>query len=352
MTKYLVVGPSWVGDMVMAQSLFISLKEQTPDAVIDVIGPGWSEPILARMPEVRRAITLPVSHGELALSTRRAIGKSLRSEHYDEAVVIPRSWKSALVPYFARIPVRTGFHGEQRFVLLTDRRKLDKTVLNQTVKRFTSLGLPKNKAYPPQHIPFPSLTTDKANLDALYTTLSLSPERPAIALMAGAEFGPSKQWPIAHFRQVASELIDKGYQIWVLGGPKDHTDGESIVTRLGPYAHNLCGKTKLVDAVDLLSVVECAISNDSGLMHVAAAVGTYVHGIYGSTSEVFTPPLTENKTIHNLHLECSPCFKRVCPLGHTNCQKQLSPANILEAFSQKTETPKTALNISTQGEKK
>ena len=126
--------------------------------------------------------------------------------------------------------------------------------------------------------------------------------------MAGAEFGPSKQWPLHHFQEVAQHLIRKGYQIWVLGGPKDQEDGDKIIDGLGEFAFNLCGKTKLVDAIDLLAYSEQAISNDSGLMHVAAAVGTHVHGIYGSTSDAFTPPLTDKKTIHNLHLDCSPCF--------------------------------------------
>ncbi|WP_417527179.1 lipopolysaccharide heptosyltransferase II [Marinomonas shanghaiensis] len=332
MAKYLIVGPSWVGDMVMAQSLFITLKQRDKKAIIDVIGPNWSLPILARMPEVRHAITLPTGHGEWGISTRRTLGHSLRSEQYDQAIVMPRSWKSALVPFFAKIPHRIGFTGEQRFVLLNERRKLDKNILNQTVKRFTSLGLPKEIAYPPLDIPPPALNVDLENQKNLYQQHNLS-NRPAIALMAGAEFGPSKQWPIGYFHTLAKSAIDAGYQIWVLGGPKDAEDGDAIAKGLGEFAHNLCGKTKLVDAIDLLAAAEKAISNDSGLMHIAAAVGTEVHGIYGSTSEKFTPPLTNNKTIHNLHLECSPCFKRTCPLGHTNCQNQLTPEKVINTLN-------------------
>lgn len=331
MANYLIVGPSWVGDMVMAQSLFITLKQRDKDAIIDVIGPKWSLPILARMPEVRNAITLPTGHGEWGISTRRKLGRSLREKSYDHAIIIPRSWKSALVPYFAKVPHRVGFTGEQRYLLLNERRKLDKNILNQTVKRFTSLGLPAEQAYPPKDIPFPKLTVDEANQASLYQTFNLS-DRPAIALMAGAEFGPSKQWPISHFHELAKSAIAAGYQIWVLGGPKDQADGDDIVNALGEFAINLCGKTQLVDAIDLLAAADKAVSNDSGLMHIAAAVGTKVHGIYGSTSELFTPPLTDKKIIHNLHLECSPCFKRTCPLGHTNCQNELTPDNIIETL--------------------
>lgn len=330
MAKYLLVGPSWVGDMVMAQSLFITLKNQDKNAVIDVIGPNWSLPILERMPEVRNAIALPTAHGEWGLKTRKALGKSLQNEHYDRAIVLPRSWKSALVPFFAKIKHRIGFHGEQRYFLLNERRKLDKSILNQTVKRFVSLGVKKSEAYPPKQLPMPSLQVSPKNQTVLYKRLKLS-ERPAIAMMPGAEFGPSKQWPLSHFKEAAQHFIKEGYQVWVLGGPKDTEDGHKITKNLGEFAFNLCGKTQLIDTVDLLAAAEKAISNDSGLMHIAAAVGTHVHAIYGSTSEFFTPPLTEKSTVHNLHLECSPCFKRQCPLGHTNCQNNLLPKDIITA---------------------
>lgn len=333
MAKYLIVGPSWVGDMVMAQGLFTSIKQQDPDAIIDVIGPAWSSPILERMSEVRHAITLKTGHGEWGISTRRKLGIALREEKYDEAIVLPRSWKSALVPFFAKIPKRVGFHGEQRYILLTERRKLDKKVLNQTVKRFVSLGLAAQEAYPPKVLPQPKLSTDIGNQKSLYQQHNLDAERPAVAMMAGAEYGPAKQWPLKHFRTLAEELIQKGYQVWILGGPKDIEDGDVITQDLGPHAHNLCGKTQLVDAIDLLAAAEVAVSNDSGLMHVAAAVGTKVHGIYGSTSEAFTPPLTDNKVIHNLHLDCSPCFKRQCPLGHTDCLNNLKPSQIIQTIS-------------------
>jgi heptosyltransferase-2 len=335
MAKFLIVGPSWVGDMVMANSLFRQIRQNHPDAIIDVIGPAWSAPILARMPDVRNAITLPTSHGEWGISTRKKLGHSLRSEKYDQAIVLPRSWKSALVPFFANIPKRVGFHGEQRYFLLNERRKLDKASLDQTVKRFTSLGLEKTEAYPPtpKNMPNPKLEVDEKNQEKLFQDLKLHPNRPAICLMAGAEFGPSKQWPIPHFNETAKHFIKEGYQIWVLGGPKDKEDGNEIIDGLGEYAFNLCGETKLVDAIDLLAKAEFAISNDSGLMHVAAAVGTYVHGIYGSTSELYTPPLTDKKTIHNLHLDCSPCFKRQCPLGHTDCQNNLKPEKIISSIN-------------------
>lgn len=325
--RILVVGPSWVGDMVMAQSLFITLKEHAPDCVIDVMGPKWSAPMLERMPQVRRAIVLETGHGQTGLRTRWRLGRSLKGE-YDRAIVLPRSLKSALVPFFAGIPRRVGFTGEQRYVLLTERRRLDKAVLDQTVKRFVALGLPVEGTS--DAIPDPHLRVDTERRQALRVTHGLT--RPLIAMMPGAEYGPAKQWPLAYFRQVAEAMIERGYQVLVLGGPKDVDAGEAISQGLEGVL-NLCGQTTLTDAVDLLGACEQAVSNDSGLMHVAAAVGTHVQAIYGSSSPNYTPPLTQARDIHWLNLTCSPCFERTCPLGHTRCLNDLEPSQVIEKLT-------------------
>ncbi|MGM0535213.1 MAG: lipopolysaccharide heptosyltransferase II [Pseudomonadota bacterium] len=328
--RILVVGPSWVGDMVMAQSLFKTLKGRQPGSRITVVAPAWSRPILARMDEVDEVASLEVGHGQLGLATRRQLARSLRGR-FDHAIVLPRSWKSALVPFLARIPRRTGFTGEQRLWLLNDRRRLDKAVLDQTVKRFVALGLPAEEAergdFP---IPRPRLRLDTANLVERRVDLGLS-SRPAIGMMPGAEYGPAKQWPLAYFRELARALVAEGFEIRVLGGPKDAEAGEVIVDAL-PHTHNLCGRTRLADAVDLLGDCQQVVTNDSGLMHVASAVGTRVQAIYGSSSPSYTPPLTDNAEVHYLALDCSPCFARHCPLGHTNCLKQLKPDHILQAM--------------------
>ncbi|GHB14364.1 lipopolysaccharide heptosyltransferase II [Salinicola rhizosphaerae] len=324
--RILVVGPSWVGDMVMAQSLFMTLKTRHPGAVVGVLAPGWSLPILERMPEVDEAIALDVKHGEFGWRTRRDVARTLKGR-FDRAIVLPRSLKSALVPFLAGIPLRTGFTGEQRYLLLNDRRKLDKTVLDQTVKRFVALGLSADEAASGAFaIPRPALSVDGQRQIALRAELGLG-ERPAIGMMPGAEYGPAKQWPLEYFRELAQSLIARGYAVWILGGPKDAEAGEVIAAELD-YAHNLCGKTRLADAVDLLAACEQVVTNDSGLMHVAAAVGTRIQALYGSSTPAYTPPLTDNADIHYLGLSCSPCFERTCPLGHRNCLKQMLPARI------------------------
>lgn len=318
--RYLIVGPSWIGDMVMAQSLFITLKQQYPDCIIDVLAPQWSLPVLKRMPEVNEGISAEVGHGEFSLLKRFKLGLSLRSKHYSHAIVIPRSWKSALVPFFAGIPVRTGYRGEFRYGLLNDIRVLDKNVLQQTVQRYVAHAFGNNPAKAPV-TPYPSLKTDLDNQSELLDKLGLTLERPVACMMPGAEYGPAKQWPIAYYTELAKRLVDDGWQVWVLGSGKDKTAGAQIVKGGAGNIFDLCGRTQLSDAIDLLSCAASVVTNDSGLMHVAAAVGVEVNVIYGSSTPEYTPPLTDaaKKNIFYLHLDCSPCFKRVCPLGHTNC---------------------------------
>ncbi|SFH58814.1 lipopolysaccharide heptosyltransferase II [Modicisalibacter xianhensis] len=334
--RILVVGPSWVGDMVMAQSLLKTLKTRHPGCSIAVLAPGWSQPILARMAEVDEAIGLDVKHGEFGWGARRTLARSLRGR-FDHAIVLPRSWKSALVPFLAKVPRRTGFTGEQRVGLLNERRRLDKTLLDQTVKRFVSLGLPEGEAARGDFtVPQPRLEIDTVNLARLKAEHGLG-EWPAIAMMPGAEYGPAKQWPLEHFRRLAEQLIDDGFEVRVMGGPKDVDAGEVIVSGLS-QAFNLCGRTQLADAVDLLADCRQAVTNDSGLMHVAAAVGIRVQAIYGSSSPRYTPPLTDNARIHTLALTCAPCFERTCPLGHTHCLKQLAPERLFRAIREEALT--------------
>jgi len=323
--KILVVAPAWIGDMVMAQSLFRLLLEREPGAVIDVVGPPWSLPLVARMPEVRSAFPLAAGHGELALGQRRALGRSLRREAYARAIVLPRSFKAALVPYFARIPLRTGFRSEWRSLILNDTRLLDRARLDQTVKRFLALGLPADAPLPEP--PPPRLRVDAANRDALLGRFGLEAGS-AVAFMPGAAYGPAKQWPIAHFGALARALGTQGRAVWVLGSAQERHLGEEIRRLGGSAVHNLCGQTRLEDSVDLLSAAGHAVANDSGLLHVAAAAGTHVVALYGSSSPAFTPPLTERRTIHYLGLSCSPCFRRECPLGHLRCLKDITPEQV------------------------
>ena len=322
--RYLIVGPSWVGDMVMAQSLFITLKQLHPDCIIDVVSPEWSLPLLERMPEVRNGISLPVLHGQFSLFTRIKKGRSLINEKYTHAIVTPRSGKSALVPYFAKVPVRTGYRGEMRYGLLNDMRYLDKQVLAQTVQRYVAHAYDAISATPPA-IPYPELRVDSVNRGKLLDKLGLDIEKPVIGLMPGAEYGPAKQWPIDKYAELTGLLVENGCQVWVIGSEKEYKLSQQIISRAVDSAFNLCGKTSLVDVVDLLSCARQVVTNDSGLMHVAAAVGVKVNVIYGSSSPDYTPPLIseDRNNIYYLNLSCSPCFERKCKYGHYEIAKLL-----------------------------
>jgi heptosyltransferase-2 len=324
----LIVGPSWVGDMVMAQSLFKLLHERLPDASLDVLAPAWSLPIIARMPEVRNGVVSPAGHGEVGLRGRWKVAQSLRRERYDQAIVLPRSLKAALIPWFAGIPRRTGFRGELRFHLINDMHEYDERKLDQTVKRFLALGLEPGEPLPA--VPRPALTVSATHQREVIDRLQLTTDRPVIAMMPGAEYGPAKCWPIEYFGALAGMLAQNGHGVWVLGSAKDRAAGQVIAG--GSGAVNLCGRTELEDVIDLLGFCEQAVSNDSGLMHIAAAVGTRVIALYGSTSPDFTPPLTDNCVLHYLGIECSPCFQRECPLGHFRCLRDIRPEAVFASL--------------------
>ena len=329
----LIVGPAWVGDMVMAQSLFIRLRQQDPNCRIDVLAPSWSLPLLARMPEVHRAIELPLGHGKLGLMSRRRLGRSLRKEAYDRAIVLPRSFKAALIPWFAKAKQRSGFLGEMRFGLLNDIRPLDKSILTQTVQRFVALGESANAAQPPT-MPVPQLQVDPQNQRRLVARFSLTGEGPLLALLPGAEYGPAKQWPATHYAQLAENLSDRGWRVLIIGSKKDHETAESISRQSRAEILNLCGQTELVDAIDLIAACDAVVTNDSGLMHIAAAVNTPLLALYGSSTPAYTPPLSEQAATCYLALSCSPCFKRQCPLGHTRCLTELKVSDVMARFDE------------------
>ena len=334
MNAVLIIAPSWVGDMVMAQSLFKVLKAQDSERAIDVLAPGWTRVLLERMPEVREAIDMPLGHGELKLLTRRRLGIGLRAGHYQQVIVLPNSLKSALVPYWARIPLRTGYVGEMRQWLLNDCRRLDKQHLVMTVQRFVALAL-ADGANLPDPLPAPALVTDHENGHAALQRLDLDPDKkPVLALCPGAEFGAAKKWPEAYYAAVAQEWLSQGWQVWLFGSVNDESVCDSINAQAHGRCENLAGRTRLEDAIDLLAMASFVVSNDSGLMHIAAALQRPMVAVYGSSDPGFTPPLSETARVERLGLDCSPCFQRECPLGHLNCLNELQPARILAAMEE------------------
>lgn len=330
MSKTLVVGPSWVGDTVLAQPLFTRLRA-IPGTQVDVLAPPWTVPLLQRMPELTEVIENPFRHGELKVFARRRLGLDLKARRYDAAIVLPNSLKSALPPFFASIPRRTGYRGEMRHGLLNDVRVLDERRLPTLAERFAALAQPAGAALA-RPVPRPHLRVDATNRARLIDRLSLSVARPVVAFCPGAEYGPAKRWPVEHYAALADRLVDRGASIWLFGSPNDAQVGDAIAQAARAAVANLCGKTTLADAIDLMSLADVVVSNDSGLMHVAAALDRPLVALYGSSSPGYTPPLTPDARIVTLGLDCSPCFKRECPLGHLRCLRELTPEMALQAM--------------------
>jgi len=327
--QVLVIGPSWVGDMILAQSLFKLLKQERPNVQIDVAAPAWTLPLLERMPEVRTGIALPFRHGKFDLMARIRIGRELRNKHYDQAILLTNSFKSAILPYAARIPRRTGFAGEMRYGLLNDIRPLDETQLPRTVDRFAALGLPANQ---PLHadLPAPSLNASRTHALVMLEKLGHpAPRGPVLALCPGAEYGPAKRWPAEYFAEVAEWALNEGWEIWLFGSGKDIEVTQEIDRITGNRCLDLGGKTSLAEAIDLMSLASTVISNDSGLMHVGAALHLNLIAIYGSSDPQHTPPMSTHAKVLYLGLDCSPCFKRECPLQHLNCLRHIAPQNVI-----------------------
>jgi heptosyltransferase-2 len=318
--------------MVMAQSLFITLKQRDPAPQIDVLAPGWSRPLLERMPEVTDAIDMPLGHGKLDLKTRWRLGRDLQNRHYDQAILLPNSLKSALTPFWAKIPRRTGWVGEMRYGLLNDARKLDKSHLTMTVQRFVALGLSADNREIPQ-IPIPRLQVDQTAVEQAMQELGLGEkQKPVLALCPGAEYGPAKRWPEKYYAELASRKMEQDWGVWLFGSAKDQPVCAEIIESAGGGV-DLSGRTSLAQAVDLLSLTDAVVSNDSGLMHVAAALDRPLVAIYGSSDPGFTPPLNSRSQVVTLGLDCSPCFKRECPKGHLKCLEDLAVDQVEEALA-------------------
>lgn len=339
---YLIIAPSWIGDLVMSQSLYRLLKEKDPEGLIDVVAPKSTIDLLAFMPEINQAILAPFPRKKLFLGQRRQFGFSLRDKKYTHSIILPNSWKSALVPFFAKIKKRIGFKGESRYLLLNDLRKLDKEKLPTMIERFCALGVKKNE-FLTKKLPWPKLEINQALIAKINSAFNFDSQvyDKLIAFCPGAEYGIAKRWPSHYFAEAAFLLAEKGYQIVLLGGPNDCDVSDQIVSefkrrdissRLSGSLINLVAKTDINAVVGILSQVKGVLTNDTGLMHIANAFEKPTLVIYGSSSDSFTPPLNHRASSIYLDLDCRPCFKRTCPLGHMNCLNQLTPKMVLAKF--------------------
>ena len=337
--RILVVGPAWIGDMVMAQSLYRLIARREPRARIDVLAPDWSREIVRRMPEVSDVIPLPAGHGELRLGVRWRIARRLRERSYDQAIVAKRSLKSALIPWMARIPRRTGILGEWRYGLLNDIRSLDDGELPLTAHRYAALGLEPGEELDPGTVPGPRLRADPDRGRRRMEELGLEADGPVAGLAPGAAYGPSKRWPPERWAELAADLGERGWRLWVFGTEEEGGPGRTIEEAAPEAVRDLTGRTSLLDVVDLMARCRAVVSNDSGLMHVASGLDTHVVALFGSTSPRRTPPLTPKRTLLWLELPCSPCFEPTCPLGHRNCLRHIGAEEVRDAVLTAVDAP-------------
>jgi len=313
----------------MAQPMLARLLQKRPGAAIDMLAPKWVLPVAQRMPEVREAIESPFGHGEFGLRARWRLGRSLAQRTYDQAIVLPNTFKSALAPFFADIPLRSGYVGESRYGLLNILHKLDRKSPPPMVERYLALAGQPGEPLP--EVPRPRLAASGANLARALVQLSLAPpsdERPVAVLCPGAEYGPAKRWPAGHYAELAVKLGEAGFSVWLMGSAADKPVAQAILDARPGCAIDLCGRTDLASAIDLIAVAHVVVSNDSGLMHIAAALDRPLVALFGSSSPQHTPPRSDKARIEYLAIECSPCFARVCPLGHFRCMRELGPARI------------------------
>ena len=309
MQRILVVAPNWIGDALMAQPLLARLREKRPGVAVHMLAPEWVAPVARRMPEVDEVIPVPFRHGALQLGSRWKLGRALKAHHYREAIVLPNSWKAALVPFFADIPVRTGYVGEARYGLLN---RLHRNPDREMRRHYARLA----DAPDAEKLPEVRLRVDPAQIAATQKRFDLR-GRYAV-LCPGAEYGPAKRWP--YFTELAGRI---GMPVVLLGSAKD------AAAATGINGTNLVGKTTLDEAIDLIAGAEVVVSNDSGLMHVAAALGRPLVALFGSSSPEKTPPAPGRSQVLWLKVECSPCYERECPLGHFKCMREMSVDMVL-----------------------
>jgi heptosyltransferase-2 len=284
--------------------------------------------VYQKMEEVTDIIEIPLRHGELNLIELIKTGRQLKNKQYSQAYILPRSLKASFIPYFADIPERIGFLGEYRYGLINKVKPYNTALLDQTVKRFTSLGTNEDDSH--LKVCRPKLQASSERANELLVSKGLTPSSSFIAIAPGAEYGPSKQWPADYFSRVIQYIIDAGLEVVMLGSKKDKAI-EAVINRhyLGTKQPlSFIGDLDLEDSIDLLSLAKALVTNDSGLMHVGAALDIPIIAIYGSTSPKFTPPIARSYKIHWLNLDCGPCFKRECPLHHLECLKGITPDNV------------------------
>lgn len=327
MKRSLVIAPQWIGDAVMTEPLLARLAARGEHLTVAAL--PWVAPVYRAMPQVGEVIDLPFAHGRLDWAGRRRVAATLRGR-FDAAYVLPNSLKSALLPWLARIPLRIGYQGEGRYLLLN--RRLPNPPGRPPMVAFYS-ALAGEPAPAAAH---PRLQFDPATLARVTAAAGVAPGA-YWAFAPGAEYGPAKCWPPAHYAQLARALYARaGQPVLLLGSGKEAALCAQIAAAADGACRVLAGQTSLIDAMALIAAARGVVSNDSGLMHVAAAFGVPQAAVFGSTSPEHTPPLNPRARVlwlkDELQLDCMPCFDRVCRFGHYRCLTGVSAERVGQAL--------------------
>lgn len=341
MQGILIIAPNWIGDAVMTQPLLAKLRTQYPNSTIDVLASPWVAPIYRACSEVSEVIEAKLEHKQLQWELRKQLAKKLQAKKYQACFVLPNSFKSALIPWLANIPFRIGYRGELRYglinVSLDNPSKVNRPPM---VEHYLALSrlIFDEAAISTQEIT-PTLNVSnlaKQSIKNRLANASINPNS-LYVFCPGAEYGPTKRWPASHFAKLAANVIHKNpsAQIILLGSKGDQKIAEEIQSQASTQENimNWCGNTSLDEAIALIGLAKAVVSNDSGLMHIAAALKTPQVAIFGSSDPSHTPPLSEKAKVIWLNLPCSPCHKRECPLGHLKCLIDIQPQQVLATLN-------------------
>jgi heptosyltransferase-2 len=347
MADILIVAPNWIGDAVMSEPLLRVLKNS--GAKITVLATPWVASVYRAIASVDAVIEANFSHGQLEFNQRRRLARVLQSRGFTHAILLPNSWKSALIPVMAGIPNRLGYKGELRTWLLS------KHLVNPPrdnrppmVKHYLELAKLMNPLIDLSHpsLQLPKLMIRESELFVSKHFEAIPNQNHYFILAPGAEYGPAKQWPADHFSDLATEILIKDSLAFIvlLGSSKDDPISKNIIENIGTSLQsriiNLCGKSTLDESMLIVSRAAGLVSNDSGIMHIGAAFQVPQVAIYGSSDPRHTPPLSPFAGIMFLGLECSPCHQRKCPLGHLNCLKGISHSSVFLELNHQTELVK------------
>lgn len=329
-----MIAPPWVGDLVFTQSLFRLLKQRYLDCRITVLAAPYLRTLLAKMPEVDRWLPSPFQSGRFDLKARLSLAFKIRKQGFTDVYLISNSWKSALMPFLAGIVRRIGWRGEMRYGLLNDLRIFNRLLLPLMYERFAALAFDRGQWFK-RPLPRPQLATSQVELNKVVIKLRLDvTSRPVLAIAVGSAGGECKCWPINHQIVLARHYLQLGWQVWLLGGASESVKADRIQQATDWRCVDLTGDTDLGEITELLVLPKVLVAGDTGLLHLAAAVGTAVVGIYGSTTPMFTPPLTDMGVALWRRDSCSPCYRKKCVYGDMHCLWGITPQQVITAVEQ------------------